>query len=162
MEAPIYNFTMKTIDGNEKSLSDYKGKVIMVVNTASFCGNTPQYKQLEEIYRKYKDKGLTIIGFPANNFGKQEPGSDGDIKAFCEKNYGVTFDMFSKISVKGDDIHPLYRFLTTETGFNGDIEWNFAKFLVDKNGNIVARYKAKMNPDEKEIVAKIDELIAQK
>ncbi len=162
MDAPIYNFTMKTIEGKNKSLADYKGKVVMVVNTASFCGNTPQYKQLEEIYKKYKDKGLAIIGFPANNFGKQEPGNDSDIKTFCEKNYGVTFDMFSKISVKGDDIHPLYKYLTTDAGFNGDIDWNFAKFLVDKNGNVVARYKARMKPDEKEIVAKIDELLTQK
>ena len=162
MDSPIYNFTMKTIEGKDKSLADYKGKVVMVVNTASFCGNTPQYKQLEDIYKKYKDKGFVIIGFPANNFGKQEPGNDSDIKTFCEKNYGVTFDMFSKISVKGDDIHPLYKYLTTESGFNGDIDWNFVKFLVDKNGNVVARFKVKMKPDEKEIIAKIDELITQK
>ncbi len=162
METPIYNFTMKTIEGKDKSLADYIGKVVMIVNTASFCGNTPQYKQLEAIYEKYKDKGFAIIGFPANNFGKQEPGNDNDIKTFCEKNYGVTFDMFSKISVKGEDIHPLYKFLTTETGFKGDIDWNFAKFLVDKNGNVVARFKAHMKPDEKEIMAKIDELVAQK
>ena len=162
MDATIYNFTMKTIEGKDKSLADYKGKVVMVVNTASFCGNTPQYKQLEDIYKKYKDKGFVIIGFPANNFGKQEPGNDSDIKTFCEKNYGVTFDMFSKISVKGDDIHPLYKYLTTESGFNGDIDWNFVKFLVDKNGNVVARFKVKMKPDEKEIIAKIDELLTQK
>ncbi len=162
MDAPIYYFTMKTIDGKNKSLADYKGKVIMVVNTASFCGNTPQYKLLEEINNKYKDKGLAIIGFPANNFGKQEPGNDSDIKTFCEKNYGVTFDMFSKISVKGDDIHPLYTYLTTEAGFNGDIDWNFAKFLIDKSGKVVARFKARMKPDEKEIIAKIEELLTQK
>lgn len=155
----FYTYTMKTIDGKQKSLADYKGKVVMVVNTASFCGNTPQYKQLEEVYKKYKDKGFVIVGFPANNFGKQEPGTDSDIKTFCEKNYGVSFDMFSKISVKGDDIHPLYKYLTTETNFKGDIDWNFAKFLVDKNGNIVARYKAGMKPDDKAIDAKIDELI---
>ncbi len=155
----FYSFTMKTINGNQKSLSDYKGKVVMIVNTASFCGNTPQYKQLEEVYDKYKNKGFIIVGFPANNFGKQEPGADSDIKTFCEKNYGVSFDMFSKISVKGDDIHPLYKYLTTETDFKGDIDWNFAKFLVNKNGNIVARYKTGMKPDDKAIVAKIDELI---
>ncbi len=162
MAAPIYNFTMKTIEGKDKPLVDYKGKVVMVVNTASFCGNTPQYKQLEDIYKKYKDKGFIIIGFPANNFGKQEPGSDSDIKLFCEKNYGVSFDMFSKISVKGDDIHPLYKYLTTETEFKGDVEWNFAKFLVDKNGNVVARFKARMKPDDKEIVAKLEEALGQK
>jgi len=159
---PFYSYTMKTIDGKEKPLTDYKGKVLMVVNVASFCGNTPQYKQLEEVYEKYKDKGLAIAGFPANNFGQQEPGSDNDIKTFCEKNYGVTFDIFSKISVKGDDIHPLYKYLTTETNFKGDIEWNFAKFLVDKNGNVVARFGDKVKPDAKEVVAKIDELITQK
>ena len=146
----------------EKSLADYKGKVVMVVNVASFCGNTPQYKQLEEVYKKYKDKGFVIAGFPANNFGQQEPGSDADIKTFCEKNYGVTFDIFSKISVKGDDIHPLYKYLTTETEFKGDIDWNFAKFLVDKNGNVVARFQNKVKPDEKEVVTKIEELLAQK
>ena len=159
---PFYTYTMKTIDGKEKSLADYKGKVLMVVNVASFCGNTPQYKQLEEVYEKYKDKGLMIAGFPANNFGQQEPGSDADIKTFCEKNYGVTFDIFSKISVKGDDIHPLYKYLTTETGFKGDIEWNFAKFLVDKNGNVVARFRDKIKADEKEVITKIEELLARK
>jgi glutathione peroxidase len=158
----FYSYSMKTIDGKQKSLADYRGKVVMVVNTASFCGNTPQYKQLEELYKKYKDKGLVIAGFPANNFGKQEPGSDSDIKTFCERNYGVTFDMFSKISVKGDDIHPLYKYLTTETEFKGEVDWNFAKFIVDKNGKVCARFKARMKPDEKEIVQKLDELLAQK
>lgn len=158
----FYTYTMKTIDGKEKSLAEYKGKVVMVVNTASFCGNTPQYKRLEEVYNKYKEKGFAIAGFPANNFGQQEPGSDADIKTFCEKNYGVTFDIFSKISVKGDDIHPLYKYLTTETPFKGDIEWNFAKFLIDKNGNVVARFGDKVKPDSKEVITKIEELIAQK
>jgi glutathione peroxidase len=159
---PFYTHTMKTIDGKEKSLADYKGKVLMVVNVASFCGNTPQYKQLQDVYEKYKEKGFAIAGFPANNFGQQEPGSDTDIKTFCEKNYGVTFDIFSKISVKGGDIHPLYKYLTTETNFNGDIEWNFAKFLVDKNGNVVARFGDKKKADEKEVITKIEELLAQK
>lgn len=162
MEHPFYNFTMKTIDGKEKPLSDYKGKVIMIVNVASFCGNTPQYEQLEAIYKKYKDKGFVIIGFPANNFGHQEPGTNSDIKTFCEKNYGVTFDMFSKISVKGDDIDPLYKYLTTQTDFKGDIDWNFAKYLVDRHGNVVARYKASMKPNEKEIISKINELVDEK
>ncbi len=159
---PFYTYTMKTIEGKEKPLADYKGKVLMVVNVASFCGNTPQYRQLEEVYKKYKDKGFVIAGFPANNFGEQEPGSNEDIKTFCEKNYGVTFDLFSKISVKGDDIHPLYKYLTTETDFKGDIDWNFAKFLVDKKGNVVARFQNKVKADEQEVISKIEELLAQK
>jgi glutathione peroxidase len=162
MEAPIYSFTMKTLEGKEKSLADFKGKVLMVVNTASFCGYTPQYKDLEALYKQYKDKGFVVIGFPANNFGKQEPGNDGDIATFCERNYGVTFPMFGKISVKGDDMHPLYRYLTTETQFKEEIGWNFTKFLVDKNGNVVAKFASKVKPGEKEVTAKIDELVAQK
>lgn len=162
MSAPFYSFTMKTLEGKDQSLSAYKGKVVMVVNTASFCGYTPQYKDLETIYKQYKDKGFVVIGFPANNFGKQEPGKDGDIAAFCERNYGVTFPMFSKISVKGDDIHPLYKYLTTETAFKEEVGWNFTKFIVDKNGSVVARYASKVKPTEKEILTKIDELLAQK
>lgn len=152
---------MKTIDGKDKSLSDFRGKVIMVVNTASFCGYTPQYKDLETIYQQYKDKGFIVIGFPANDFGKQEPGKDGDIAAFCERNYGVTFPMFSKISVKGDDIHPLYKYLTMETQFKEEIGWNFTKFLVDKKGNVVAKFASKVKPTEKEVLVKIDELLTQ-
>ena len=131
-ETSVYEFTMRNIDGENVKLDTYKGKVLLIVNVASKCGYTPQYEGLEALYQKNKDSGLVILGFPANNFGKQEPGNDGDIKTFCEKNYGVTFDMFSKISVKGDDIHPLYKYLTTETGFNDEIDWNFAKYLVDK------------------------------
>lgn len=156
----LYDFTMKTIDGKEKSLSEYKGKVVMVVNVASFCGFTPQYKDLEAIYKKYQSKGFVIIGFPANNFGKQEPGKDEDIAAFCERNYGVTFDLFSKISVKGDDIHPLYKYLTKETG--EEIGWNFTKFLIDKNGAIAGRYASRVKPDAQEVVAKIESLLTQK
>ncbi|MDD8017186.1 MAG: glutathione peroxidase [Bacteroidota bacterium] len=159
---PFYSFTMKTLDGKEKSLADYKGKVVMVVNVASFCGYTPQYKSLEETYKQYKDKGFVIVGFPANNFGKQEPGTDKDIATFCERNYGVTFDLFSKISVKGDDIHPLYKYLTTETDFKGDIGWNFTKFLIDKNGKVVSKFESHVKPNDKEVVAKIEELLTQK
>lgn len=159
---PFYSFTMKTIDGKEKSLSEYRGKVVMVVNVASFCGYTPQYKELEAIYKKYKDQGFVIVGFPANDFGKQEPGSDTDIKTFCEREYGVTFDLFSKIDVLGDGIHPLYKYLTTETDFKGEIGWNFTKFLVDKNGNVVARFIHKMKPDEPEIVNTIEDLLRRK
>jgi glutathione peroxidase len=162
MDTPFYSFTMKTLEGKDRSLADFKGKVVLVVNTASFCGYTPQYKDLETVYKQYKDKGFVVIGFPANNFGKQEPGKDNDIAAFCERNYGVTFPMFSKISVKGEDIHPLYKYLTTQTAFKEEIGWNFTKFIVDRNGNIVARFASKVKPTDKEVLAKIEELIAQK
>ncbi|MFA5834018.1 MAG: glutathione peroxidase [Bacteroidota bacterium] len=162
MDAPIYGFTMKTLEGKERSLADFKGKVVMIVNTASFCGYTPQYKDLEAVFKQYKDKGFVVIGFPANNFGKQEPGKDEDIATFCERNYGVSFPMFSKISVKGDDIHPLYKYLTTETQFKEEIAWNFTKFLVDKNGNVVSKFASKVKPTEKEVITKIDELLTQK
>lgn len=157
-----YAFTMKTIDGKQKPLSDYKGKVAMVVNVASFCGFTKQYAALEQLYRKYKDRGFVILGFPANNFGAQEPGSNEEIKNFCQKNYDVTFDMFSKISVKGADEHPLYRYLTTDSGFNGDIEWNFTKFLVDKHGAVAARYPSKVVPTDGQVTKKIEELLSAK
>ncbi|MBW7887619.1 MAG: glutathione peroxidase [Bacteroidetes bacterium] len=158
----FYSFTMKTIDGKEKPLAEYKGKVVMLVNVASFCGYTPQYKQLEAVYEKYKEKGFVIAGFPANEFGSQEPGSDGEIASFCERNYGVTFDMFSKIIVKGEGIHPLYKYLTSETKFPGEIGWNFTKFLVDKNGTVAARYQSSVKPDANEVISKIEELLTQK
>jgi glutathione peroxidase len=155
----IYGFTMKTIDGKEKPLAEYKGKVLLVVNVASLCGNTPQYRDLEEIYRKYKDDGFMILAFPANNFGKQEPGSDAEIKTFCETQYAVTFDLFSKISVKGDDQHPLYQYITKDSPFPGDVKWNFQKYLVDKKGNIVAVFPSRMKPSEKDVVQKIELLL---
>jgi len=158
----VYAFTMKTIDGKDKPLAQYKGDVLMVVNVASFCGYTPQYKDLESLYETYKDKGFKILAFPANNFGSQEPGTNDEIKSFCETNYKVSFDLFSKISVKGNDQHPLYQYLTKESDFKGDIGWNFTKFLVDRNGNVVARYSTRVVPTAKEIQQKIDELIAAK
>ena len=161
-EPGVYSFTMKTIDGKDKPLSDYKGSVLLIVNVASFCGHTPQYKDLESLYESYKDKGLKILAFPANNFGAQEPGSNEEIKEFCDKNYHVTFDMFSKISVKGEDQHPLYRYLTNDTDFKGDIGWNFTKFLVDRDGKVVARYATKVIPRDKELVDNINKLIAVK
>lgn len=160
--APIYNFTMKTLDGKSRPLAELKGKVLMIVNTASFCGYTPQYKDLEKVYQQYKEKSFIVIGFPANNFGKQEPGTDNDIAAFCERNYGVTFPMFSKIDVKGENIHPLYKYLTTETQFKEEIAWNFTKFIVDKEGNVVAKFASKVKPTEKEVTEKIEELLARK
>jgi glutathione peroxidase len=158
----IYSFTMKSIDGKDVRLSRYKGDVLMIVNVASLCGNTPQYKNLEEIYKKYKSRGFKILAFPANNFAHQEPGTNKEIENFCDTKYHVTFDMFSKISVKGEDENPLYHYLTHDTDFKGDIGWNFAKFLVDRNGNVVARYDPKVFPDSKQVVEKIKELLAEK
>lgn len=153
----IYSFEMKSIDGKPVPLSNYKGKVLLVINVASQCGFTPQYEGLEELYKKYEDKGLRILAFPANEFGAQEPGSDAEIKTFCSRNYGVTFDLFSKIVVKGEGIHPFYKFLTAESGFNGEIPWNFSKFLFDKNGKPVARYGPEVEPSSKQLVRKIEE-----
>ena len=158
----VYGFTMKTIDGKDKPLVQYKGDVLLIVNVASFCGHTPQYKDLESLYELYKDKGFKILAFPANNFGAQEPGTNEEIKTFCDNTYHVTFDMFSKISVKGDDQHPLYHYLTTGTDFKGDIGWNFTKFLVDRNGKVVARFATKVIPTDDEVVKKIKQLIAEK
>ena len=155
----LYDFTMKTIDGKDKPLAEYKRKVLLVVNVASFCGNTPQYKDLEEIYEKYKEKGFVILGFPANNFGQQEPGSDTEIKTFCETKYNVTFDLFSKISVKGDDQHPLYQYITKESPFPGDVKWNFQKYLVDRKGNIVATFSSRIKPTADNVIQQIELLL---
>lgn len=156
MPSDVYAFTVRTIDGEEKNLSDYKGKVLLFVNTASRCGFTPQYKNLEKLYEEYKDKGLVVLGFPANNFMNQEPGSNADIKTFCELKYKTTFPMFSKISVKGDDIDPLYAFLTNQPGFTGPIGWNFNKILVGPDGKVVARFESKVDPLSKELTQTID------
>ena len=158
----LYSFTMKTIDGNNKKLSDYKGKVLMIVNVASKCGHTPQYKGLESIYEKYKDQGFMILGFPANNFSSQESGTNEEIKTFCSLNYGVTFDMFSKISVKGDDQHPLYHYLTEESPVPGAVKWNFQKYLVDRKGNVVDTFSPGTEPTEKEVIAEIEKLLSEK
>jgi len=145
----IYEFKVPALDGaGTIDLSKYKGKKIMIVNTASKCGNTPQYAQLEQLYEKYKDK-LVIIGFPANNFGSQEPGTNTEIKEFCTKNYGVTFPMAEKVSVKGDDIHPLFKYLVDEAekkGIHDPIKWNFTKFLLDENGNLITVIHNKVSP----------------
>jgi glutathione peroxidase len=155
----IYEFEMTNIDGKPAKLSKYKGHPLLVVNTASLCGFTPQYTDLEALYQKYKDKGLRIAAFPANEFGAQEPGTDADIKSFCLTKFALSFDLYSKIAVKGPSIHPLYKFLTTEAGFNGDIPWNFSKFLVDKDGLVVARFGPDANPVGKEITGKIEALL---
>ena len=161
----IYGFTMKDIDGKDVSLKEYKGKVVMMVNVASKCGFTPQYEALQATYAKYKDQGFVILGFPANNFRGQEPGTDKEIKEFCSTKYNVTFPMFSKISVKGDDQHPLYAYLTnkeTDEAFGGDITWNFNKFLIDRDGKVVARFDSKDKPDDAKVTAEIEKYLAQK
>ena len=158
----IYDFTLKNIDGKDAKLDQYRGKALLLVNVASQCGYTPQYEGLQKLYFKYKDKGLVVLGFPANDFGAQEPGSDQEIKTFCSTKYNVTFPMFSKISVKGPDEHPLYKFLTdqkTDPKFAGEITWNFNKFLIDKNGNIVARFDSKDTPESDKVVAAIEQAL---
>lgn len=152
----IYEFSAKSIDGKDVKFCDYKGKVLLIVNVASKCGFTPQYEGLEKLYKSYKDKGLVILGFPCNQFGKQEPGTEEEIAQFCQMNYGVTFPMFAKIDVNGENTHPLYVYLKEKAPgilSTQDIKWNFTKFLVDREGNVVARYAPATTPDtiEKEI-----------
>ncbi len=154
----IYTFTLNSIDGTPAPLANYKGKVVLVVNVASQCGYTPQYSALEATYEKYKDQGFVILGFPANNFGAQEPGTNEEIKTFCTRKYSVTFPMYAKISVKGADQSPLYAYLTKDTGagIKGEIKWNFTKFLIDRNGNVVQRFEPAVTPDSKEVIASIE------
>lgn len=168
----IYDFNVKTIDGEEICLNQYKGKILLIVNTASKCGFTPQYKDLEAIYNKYKDYGIEILGFPSNQFAEQEPGSNNEVKNFCEINYGVTFPLFEKVDVRGGDAHPLFKYLTKEAPFKGfdmnnfsakllytfiqeklpdyligdSIKWNFTKFLIDRDGNVVERFESAIEP----------------
>ena len=156
-EAPaarIYGFVMDDIRGKPVSLADFEGKVLLIVNVASKCGFTPQYAGLQALYEKYGDDGLVVLGFPANNFKNQEPGTNAEIKAFCRTNYGVTFPMFAKISVKGDDKAPLYAYLTEgveDESLRGEIGWNFTKFLVDRHGRILARFDSRVTPDSEEV-----------
>jgi len=159
----IYTFTLNSIDGKLAPLANYKGKVVLVVNVASQCGYTPQYSALESTYEKYKDQGLVILGFPANNFGAQEPGTNEEIKTFCTRKYSVTFPMYAKISVKGADQSPLYAYLTKDAGSSvaGEIKWNFTKFLVDRNGNVVQRFEPEVTPDSKEVIAAIEKQLKQ-
>ena len=155
----VLDFTVKDIDGKRVPLSRYKGKVLLIVNTASLCGNTPQYASLESLYQKYKSQGLRILAFPADDFAHQEPGTNGQILQFCTSKYHTSFDLFSKISVKAPDQAPLYTFLTdkaTDPKFGGDIEWNFAKFLTDRKGNVIARIPAGHDPLSPDTVAQIE------
>ncbi len=158
-ESGLYEFKVKTLEGKEFDFSSLKGKKVMIVNTASQCGFTPQYKDLEELYEKYKDE-LVIIGFPANNFGRQEPGTAAEIREFCTKNYGVTFPLMEKISVKGEDMHPLYKWLTSKD-LNGvmdsDVKWNFQKYLIDRNGKLVDVLFSKEKPGSDKTMAWLSE-----
>ena len=161
----VLDFTMTDIDGKDVKLNKYKGKVFLIVNTASKCGYTPQYEGLEAIYEKYKDQGFYVLGFPANNFGSQEPGSEKEIKEFCESKYKVKFPMFAKISVKGEDQNPLYNFLTskeTNPKFAGDITWNFNKFLVNQKGEVVARFSSKDTPESAAVTQAIEKYLKEK
>ncbi len=161
----IYDFTAADIDGNDANLADYKGKVLLIVNVASKCGFTPQYKGLQKLYSEYKDRGFEILAFPSNDFMGQEPGTNEQIKNFCQLNYQVSFPLFSKISVKGDKIHPLYRFLTeksTNPEFAGKITWNFNKFLIDRKGSIANRFDSKTEPQSPELVKAIEKSLQEK
>jgi len=160
--ASPYSFTVKDIDGQDVSLESYRGKALLVVNVASQCGFTPQYAGLQRLYERYKDKGLEVLAFPANNFGSQEPGTDAEIKQFCQSKYNVTFPVFSKISVAGEDIHPLYAFLTSQKVQGspaGAITWNFNKFLIDRGGRIVARFDSKVEPESPLLAAVLEETL---
>ncbi len=159
---PIYQFTMDSIEGKPVKLDSYKGKVLLVVNVASKCGLTPQYEGLQKLYTAYKDKGFVILGFPANEFGGQEPGTNAEIKEFCSAKYNVTFPMFSKIVVKGDGIHPLYQWLLNSTDNHKDIEWNFAKFLVGKDGKVLQRFDPRTAPDNKALAEAIAKALEAK
>jgi glutathione peroxidase len=155
----VYDFTMPALNGTPTPLAGFKGKVVLVVNVASQCGYTPQYEGLQALYAKYKDQGFVIAGFPANNFGGQEPGTNEEIGAFCRSKYGVTFPMFSKISVKGGDQAPLYRFLTDKTvnpKTGGEIQWNFTKFLVDREGRVIRRFEPAVEPQSTELVSAVE------
>ncbi|MBV6430733.1 MAG: Hydroperoxy fatty acid reductase gpx1 [Bryobacteraceae bacterium] len=152
----VHEFTLNNIDGKPAPLAAYKGKVLLVVNVASQCGYTPQYAGLEALYRKYKDKGLVVVGFPANNFGSQEPGTNEEIKQFCTRKYDVTFPMYAKISVKGTDEAPLYKFLTSGSGA---VKWNFTKFLVDRDGKVIGRFDSAVAPESAELVGAVEEAL---
>lgn len=149
----------KTITGEQTSLDDFRGKVLLIVNAASECGFTPQYAGLEKLYQTYKNDGLVVIGFPANNFGQQEPGTDEEILSFCQTKFGVTFPMMSKVSVLGEDKHPLFKYLTEDSNIPGEIKWNFSKFLLDRDGNLVERFVSKDEPMSDKVVQKIKGLL---
>jgi glutathione peroxidase len=159
----IYDFSVKTIDGTPKKLGDYRGKALLIVNVASQCGLTPQYRGLEQLHEEYAGKGLAVLGFPANDFGAQEPGTEDDIKAFCTTRFGVKFDMFAKVTVKGTGIDPLFDYLTSpekNPGFAGDIKWNFNKFLIGKDGRVLARFEPTVEPTSPEVKRAVESALA--
>jgi len=158
----VHEFSMQSIDGTPVSMSAYKGKAMLLVNVASNCGYTPQYTALEAMHQKYKDRGLVVVGVPANNFGGQEPGTNEEIKSFCTRNYKVTFPLMSKVSVKGEDQDALYRYLTSPEANSttaGDVKWNFTKFLVGKDGKVLARFDSKVKPDSPELTAAVEQAL---
>lgn len=157
----VLEHTMKRLDGREEALETYKGKVVLMVNVASKCGLTPQYKGLQDLYEEYQGQGLEILGFPANDFMGQEPGTDTEISEFCEINYGVTFPLFSKITVKGEEMHPLYQELTSmPEPIGGDVLWNFQKYLLNRDGEVVAKFGPRTQPQDPELVAQVERLLA--
>ncbi|MBI5762909.1 MAG: glutathione peroxidase [Planctomycetes bacterium] len=161
---PALAFTMKDIDGKEQDLRQYSGKVVMFVNVASKCGFTGQYKGLQSLYARYKDKGLVIIGVPANDFGKQEPGTNEEIKSFCTGKYSVTFPMLEKVHVKGKEICPLYQYLTSKRSdhkHGGDVEWNFTKFLVGRNGQVIDRFDSRTTPSDEKLVKAVEKALSE-
>jgi glutathione peroxidase len=160
--ATVHDFSLKTIDGATKRLSEYKGRVLLVVNVASECGYTPQYAGLEKMHERYASRGLSVLGLPANDFGAQEPGTDAEIKAFCTTKYGTHFDMFGKVAVTGEKMHPLYDFLQspeTNPRFGGPVKWNFTKFLVGKDGAVIARFEPKVEPTSAELVQAVEKAL---
>ena len=158
----LYTVPVKTITGEQKTLAEYQGKALLIVNTASECGYTPQYKGLEALYQQYRARGFEVLAFPSNQFGGQEPGSDAQIKTFCETKYKTTFPLFSKVDVKGEGAHPLYRLLTTTKGLEGDIKWNFNKFLVAPDGTVAARFDSKVEPTAPELTQKLEAVLPKK
>jgi glutathione peroxidase len=161
MTNTIADITVKTLDGQEKQLKDYAGNVLLLVNVASYCGYTPQYKGLEKLNQTYRDAGLRILGFPCNDFGAQEPGSNEEIAQFCDRNYGVSFELFDKVHAKGSEQHPLYARLTSAVQPTEEVSWNFEKFLVNKKGEVVARYKSSVSPESTELIHAIEQELAQ-
>ena len=156
----IGDLTVKTMSGQEKSLGDYQGNVLLIVNVASQCGFTPQYAGLETLYERYKDQGLRVLGFPSNDYGGQEPGSNEEIVAFCQRNYGVSFEIFDKVHAKGPEQAPLYTRLTQDSQPAGDVKWNFEKFLINKHGDIVARFPSNVAPEAPELVSQVEQELA--
>ena len=161
MNNTVSDITVKTINGEDRQLSEYAGKVLLIVNVASYCGYTPQYKGLEQLNHQYQDRGLRVLGFPCNDFGAQEPGTNEEIAKFCETSYGVTFELFDKLHAKGSQQHPLYAKLTQQVNPSGDVAWNFEKFLIGKQGEIVARFPSSVTPNAPELIQAIEAELAK-